>query len=81
LTITKGDVVRIDDWTANARGQLFVVLSVDEPSDRWPKGVARLGLIEHFPGRDYPRGRTGAFRALPIERVRKDEKATRRWAP
>lgn len=76
--IRPGVVVRVRGWPGTA-GEKFVVQRIVNVDDSvYPRQVF-AHRIELWPNANYPKGRTGAFRAFPLDLATYDEKGSRRW--
>ena len=72
-----GDVCMLKDWPGIEQGQRVYVAAVQTVIGAEYPERADVYVIELMPSSDYPRGRLGAKRTVPLDRLKLDPKKTR----
>ena len=73
-----GDVCLLKDWPGIEQGQRVYVSSVQTVIGAEYPERADVYVIELMPSADYPRGRLGARRTVPLDRLKVDPKKSKR---
>ena len=78
MTAEPGDVCLLKDWPGIEQGQRVYVSSVQTVIGAEYPERADVYVIELMPSSDYPRGRLGARRTVPLDRLKVDPKKSKR---
>jgi len=74
MTPDTGDVARLTDWPGIKAGRRYYISAIQTVMHSEYPEQADIYMIELMPNVKYPRGRLGAGRTVPLDRLIRDPK-------